>query len=231
MADTIIDFEPPEAPDVTAGNDPLNLTTPIDGVSFWVSLNTPTGTPYAWLHEAGAPQTAFVNDDVPSDWDADKVGQFIGDSDTTPDGPTIPPATPVNLFMRFDTAITSLELDVYDWGDWMVQDGDTFYLYGYTDTGWTNLDTNYDSFVRSGSSDDTRYLSVDFDQAVKSAALVFISTGSDVVTNQTSDFDAFDGGWGVDNVTFSVVPEPATMSLLGLGVVGLAVRHVRRKRS
>ncbi|NIA20440.1 MAG: PEP-CTERM sorting domain-containing protein [Anaerolineaceae bacterium] len=38
------------------------------------------------------------------------------------------------------------------------------------------------------------------------------------------------GGWfGMDDLTYNVVPEPATLSLLGLGIAGLVARKRRRR--
>jgi hypothetical protein len=37
-------------------------------------------------------------------------------------------------------------------------------------------------------------------------------------------------GAGIDGVMAGVVPEPATMTLFGLGLAGLAARTIRRKR-
>jgi hypothetical protein len=218
MADTVIDFETPEVDLV----DPLELTTSINGVTFWLEDN---GTlENAWLHEVDDPQTAFVDSDNPNAYVG--VGdQFLGDTRGANRNPKY------NLLMGFDTAVTSLSLDLYDYGDWLVSASDEAYLFVYSDAAWTNV-IGFTS-VAAGGSDATKNLALDSFGAAKSAALVFIdsrgshnfSTGGEVVG------DAFDGGWGVDNVTFSVVPEPATMSLLGLGVLGMAARHIRRKRS
>ena len=37
------------------------------------------------------------------------------------------------------------------------------------------------------------------------------------------------GNWDFDNVRLTVVPEPATMCLFGLGVGGLVVARLRRR--
>ena len=44
--------------------------------------------------------------------------------------------------------------------------------------------------------------------------------------------DGFNGGWGLDDITLAgkAVPEPATLALVGLGVL-LVVRKRRKKQS
>jgi hypothetical protein len=223
-ADQVISFD-----DLTGTDDPFQLNNSVDGVSFWTQKDTPgqNDTPNAWVHTYNEPATAFDPLDIPNP-NVD-VGKFLGDDRSSVPGAFIP----VNFFMHFDTAITSLSLDLYDYGDYRVNSDGTDYafLFGYTDDGWQNIDSQYTSLQAQGT--ETETMSVAFSAPVRSAALIFITNDSDVKTGGyfTGDGDAFDNGWGVDNVTFSVVPEPATMSLLGLGVVGLAVRHVRRKRS
>lgn len=53
---------------------------------------------------------------------------------------------------------------------------------------------------------------------------VFFSSAELVFNNGVGDND----GWGIDNVTLARVPEPGTLALLGLGMIGLTIARRRK---
>lgn len=63
-----------------------------------------------------------------------------------------------------------------------------------------------------------KYITINSDVSISSASLIF------------DNGDAGRDGWGIDNVTVGKVPEPGTLLLLGLGLLGLGAAR-RRIRS
>ena len=75
----------------------------------------------------------------------------------------------------------------------------------------------YLDFAGSGNGN-LAYISLVSESVFDSASLIF--------DNQS---DTVNDGWGIDNVTLAKVPEPGTLALLGLGLVGLSM--ARRRQS
>jgi hypothetical protein len=80
---------------------------------------------------------------------------------------------------------------------------------GMTDTGFIDF-----SDLANGN---RTYVTARFDPAVVSATVTFVNTNGD-----RSD------GWGIDDVTVGRVPEPATLALVGAGLLGFGALRRRK---
>ncbi|HEU4770355.1 MAG TPA: PEP-CTERM sorting domain-containing protein [Pyrinomonadaceae bacterium] len=113
------------------------------------------------------------------------------------------------VFMDFDVPVTSLSLWFGNdhFGD--TEAGDTAILRVFLDdvfVGESTVLLNRDSIINQ---------QIVFSGAVFNRATFTFSTGEVVKT--------------VDNIEFTPVPEPATLALLGVGIVGLVARIRRQK--
>ena len=202
---TIVDFEG------FAALTPLGAVVASDGnvVTFSVAGNSPDGL--AYVADVGNPMSAFVPADTPA---AAVAGtRFLTDE---PAGPNL-----INdYFMSFAKAVTDLSLDLFDFrADGGARVGDVATLTVFSDAGFTTA-VGSDTFtVVAGLVDgNVENLSVAAPSAnILSASLVFSGNG--------------DVGTGIDNVTFTTVPEPSSLlvwSLIGLSFAGVG-RWRRRK--
>jgi hypothetical protein len=84
-------------------------------------------------------------------------------------------------------------------------------------TDGTEIDATY-QLTTALPNGNIKYITINSDVSISSASLIF--------DNGNTSLD----GWGIDNVTVGQVPEPGTLLLLGLGLLGLGAAR-RRMRS
>lgn len=174
-------------------------------VTFGVGLATPTAL--GVVAGVGAPETAFAPNDSPAG--AAAGSRFLTDE---VDGPTIGR----NYFMTFASAISGLSLQLYDFRvDGGPAIGATATLSLYSDAAFTTLLAS-DVFTITGGEVDGNVV----DLAVALGGLPALSAA---VRFSTQDI-----GTGIDNLSFTSVPEPGSLLLLGGGLAALAAR-LRRK--
>ena len=197
---TTIDFE-----DLAAGTDISGAG--IDTGDNIVTFSTGTN---ALIAQTGGRVQGFVASDTPNG--ADFGQRFLTDetsfSDRRPrlDGEG-------DYFMSFSKAIFSLSLDAADYRrDGGGRVGDVVSLQVFAADMMTLL--GMDSYVITGREVDgyVHRFSVLSDGLIRYASLT--SSGRDV-------------GTGIDNVTFSTVPEPGTLGLLGLGLLAMGIARRR----
>jgi hypothetical protein len=160
----------------------------------------------AYVAEFGQPETAFVQNDVLANPNGGGE-QFLTDEPNGPDE--------INEYLfAFAAPFSELWVDVYDFRRDGTPDPNapnTLSLW-VSDT-WGGSWYEIDSYTLMGGEPDGWTLTLGNSSfgAMNYAALVYTD-------------GAGDNGMGVDNLKFNVVPEPATFTLLGLGIAGIALR-------
>lgn len=160
-----------------------------------------------YIAKVGGPQTAFAPNDTPV---GARAGQYFLTDE--PNGPKVA----LDYFMEFAVPVSHLSLQLYDFrGDGGAPVGSTVKLSLYSAA---NVLVGVDSF--------TIPALLPEGNVVNLAVLPVAAASWASLT-----FDRGDIGTGIDNVTIRTVPEPATIVLGCLGVLGIfACRNRRRER-
>jgi hypothetical protein len=186
-------------------------------VDFFVSVSGVTTPTAAFGAVEGDPKTAFVNNDEGSDSiDGGGNGEFVTDE---PTGQSI---SRDYLFRISGLTILDFGLDLLDFGDSCCSaDGGTATLQAFSDANWSVPIGAADVYTIAGPFVDgnVQSLFVNPGLAIGSVRLSF-STGA-LTPGQ-------DTGTGIDNVTWTTIPEPGTVALFGTGL--LALGAIARKR-
>jgi hypothetical protein len=180
--------------------------------SGWVEVYLDSfggATPY--VAGVGAPTTSFLPLDYPH-LPSFPGNKFLSDDDGRP------LTERSNYYFMFKAPITSLKMDVYDFRrDGGAQIGDTIRLSVYDSIGGSVIAS--DEYTIQGSN---HQLGIELD-----GWTLVLDAGSFARTQYASlEFvnGVGDVGMGIDNLQFNVVPEPATLTLVGLGIAGIALR-------
>jgi hypothetical protein len=181
-----------------------------DGNTLTITVDAPPGAPGALtpaVADVGGVTTAFVPNDTPFGG----VGgtRFLTDALS---GLTVA----FDYFISFDRPVSSLSLNVYDFRrDSLAGIGDSVTLTVFSDAFTTFAGSN--SFIIPAAflpDGNVLTLAVPLPSAlIRSAAITF---------------SAPDVGTGIDDITFTTVPEPWTAFLLGAGLLGMGVLRRRQ---
>lgn len=206
FATVVIDFES-YGPGTSLGT----VTTP-DGnqVTFGVGLAAPTYP--AYVAGVGAPLEAFQPNDTP-DLPALIGNRFLTDELNGP-------VWDYDYFITFQIPVVYLGLHILDYrrdGDWSDAPGpgSSAHLIGYADSSFTTpiAITSFTLTAFNPPDGNVQWLEITNPPAPIYAARI--------------TFEGNDPGTGIDNVTFVSLPEPTTLGLVGVGLLGLALRRRR----
>jgi len=204
---TTIDFES-YGPGIPLGP----VTTP-DGnvVTFGVGLATPTLP--AYTARIGDPVEAFVPADTPS------LPALTGQMFLTDEYPG--PVEDYNYFITFAIPVTWLGLHIIDYrrdGDWPdapVLGSSRAILTVYSDPFFT---------TPVGQAIFTLPTMNPYDGNVE---WLEVTNPSGYILSAKLEFEGTDPGTAIDNITFTTVPEPVSMTLVGVGLAGFFL--IRRR--
>ena len=168
----LIDFE-----DGFSDGDSVNtVITPTNMVTFSVD-----GGDSVYIVQVGTPQTAFASNDKPASGIGGKF--FITDE---PFGPKVMKS----FIIHFDSPVSNLSLNLYDYRDDKVKPGDTATLSVFSDSDMTTLVGRNIHSVPSGAPDGY-------------AAILSVSSYSALIQSARLNFSKRDIGVGIDNIAFT----------------------------
>jgi hypothetical protein len=191
-------------------------------VFFFTAPSGSLSTSSAYGADQGTPKTAFANNEEGDDTvDGSANGEFLTDE---PQGNSI---ARDYLFAISGIPILDFGLDLYDFGDSLFSGtGGTATLQAFSDTGWTSpigAAATYvvpDFSITPFDDGNIQTLHVNPGTSIGSVRLSF-STGASTPGQDT--------GTGIDNITWSTIPEPGTVVLFGTGLLGLAAMARKRR--
>jgi hypothetical protein len=188
-------------------------------VSFFTAPTGSLVTSSAFAALQGAPKTAFTNGEEGDDTvDGSANGEFLTDE---PAGNSI---SRDYLFRITGVNILDFGLDLYDFGDSPFSGPGGFAtLQAYSDLGWTAPIGAAATYTVVGPFNDgnIQSLFVNPGAPIGSVRLTF-STGGATPGQDT--------GTGVDNISWTTIPEPGTVVLFGTGLLALAA-FARKRRT
>lgn len=188
-------------------------------VSFFTAPSGSLVTSSAFAAVQGAPKTAFTNDEEGVDTaDGSANGEFLTDE---PAGNSI---SRDYLFRITGVSILDFGLDLYDFGDSLFSGpGGVATLQAYSDLAWSVPIGAAATYTVVGPFNDgnIQSLFVNPGASIGSVRLSF-STGAATPGQDT--------GTGIDNITWTTIPEPGTVVLFGTGLLALAA-FARKRRT